>query len=136
MTKPIFSLRAGSCAGSAGAPISSASVIPRAALSSILPRAANQVVALQITRPDGQVESSQVLTDESGSGRVDWDSLPGMETEARLSQLCRWVLDAHRSGLSYGLVLPGFAATQDFGPFFGFVKGAPAAAELIARRLV
>ena len=24
-----------------------------------------------------------------------------------------------------GLYLPGFTATQDFGPFFGFVKGAP-----------
>ena len=35
-----------------------------------------------------------------------------------------------------GLYLPGFAATQDFGPFFGFVKGAPAAAELIARDLL
>ena len=35
-----------------------------------------------------------------------------------------------------GLYLPGFAATQDFGPFFGFVKGAPAAAELIVRDLV
>jgi len=34
-----------------------------------------------------------------------------------------------------GLHLPGFTATQDFGPFFGFVKGAPAAATLIARAL-
>jgi cation diffusion facilitator CzcD-associated flavoprotein CzcO len=34
-----------------------------------------------------------------------------------------------------GLYLPGFTATQDFGPFFGFVKGAPAAATLIAREL-
>ncbi|MGH8458560.1 MAG: DUF58 domain-containing protein [Nevskiales bacterium] len=38
---------------------------------------------------------------------LDWDSLPGLETEARLSQLCRWVLDAHRAGKSYGLALPG-----------------------------
>lgn len=38
---------------------------------------------------------------------LDWDSLPGVETEARLSQLCRWVLDAHRAGKSYGLILPG-----------------------------
>jgi uncharacterized protein (DUF58 family) len=38
---------------------------------------------------------------------LDWDTLPGLETEARLSQLCRWVLDAHRAGKSYGLVLPG-----------------------------
>ena len=34
-----------------------------------------------------------------------------------------------------GLYLPGFTATQDFGPFFGFVKGAPAAASLVARDL-
>jgi hypothetical protein len=32
-----------------------------------------------------------------------------------------------------GLYLPGFAATGSFGPFFGFVRGAPAAAELIVR---
>jgi cation diffusion facilitator CzcD-associated flavoprotein CzcO len=35
-----------------------------------------------------------------------------------------------------GLYLPGFAATRDFGPFFGFVKGAPAAATLIVRELM
>jgi uncharacterized protein (DUF58 family) len=38
---------------------------------------------------------------------LDWDSLPGLETEHRLSQLARWVLDAHRAGKSYGLALPG-----------------------------
>jgi cation diffusion facilitator CzcD-associated flavoprotein CzcO len=35
-----------------------------------------------------------------------------------------------------GLYMPGFAATRDFGPFFGFVKAAPAAGELIARDLI
>jgi hypothetical protein len=35
-----------------------------------------------------------------------------------------------------GLYLPGFAATRDFGPFFGFVKGSPAAATLIVRDLL
>lgn len=34
------------------------------------------------------------------------------------------------------LYLPGFAATRDFGPFFGFVKGAPAAATLIVGDLL
>lgn len=34
-----------------------------------------------------------------------------------------------------GLYMPGFAATQDFGPFFGFVKAAPAAGALIGRHL-
>jgi thioredoxin reductase len=45
------------------------------------------------------------------------------------------VLDAHMQTSVPGLYIPGFAATQDFGPFFGFVKGAPAAAELIARNI-
>jgi NADPH-dependent 2,4-dienoyl-CoA reductase/sulfur reductase-like enzyme len=35
-----------------------------------------------------------------------------------------------------GLYLPGFTATRDFGPFFGFVKGTPAAATLIVRDLL
>ena len=32
-----------------------------------------------------------------------------------------------------GLYVTGFPATRDFGPFFGFVRGAPAAATLIVR---
>lgn len=35
-----------------------------------------------------------------------------------------------------GLYLAGFAATRDFGPFFAFVKGSPAAATLIVRDLL
>jgi lysine/ornithine N-monooxygenase len=35
-----------------------------------------------------------------------------------------------------GLYLTGFSATSDFGPFFGFVKGCPAAATLIVRDLL
>jgi thioredoxin reductase len=35
-----------------------------------------------------------------------------------------------------GLYVPGFPATRDFGPFFGFVKGAPAAAALIVEDLL
>ena len=35
-----------------------------------------------------------------------------------------------------GLYIPGFSATKDFGPFFGFVKGCPAAATLIVRDLL
>jgi uncharacterized protein (DUF58 family) len=37
---------------------------------------------------------------------LDWLALAELETEARLSQLCRWVLDADASGRSYGLRLP------------------------------
>jgi FAD-dependent urate hydroxylase len=35
-----------------------------------------------------------------------------------------------------GLYVTGFSATQDFGPFFGFVKSSPAAATLIVRELL
>jgi thioredoxin reductase len=35
-----------------------------------------------------------------------------------------------------GLYITGFSATKDFGPFFGFVKGAPAAATLVVRDLL
>lgn len=37
---------------------------------------------------------------------LDWHALPRMDTEKRLSILCRWVLDAHAAGHRYGLRLP------------------------------
>lgn len=37
----------------------------------------------------------------------DFDSLEGLGTEARLAQLCRWVLDAHDRGEAFALRLPG-----------------------------
>ncbi|MHB8622440.1 MAG: DUF58 domain-containing protein [Sulfuricaulis sp.] len=37
---------------------------------------------------------------------LDWDSLAGHDTESRLSRLTRWVLEAERNGVSYGLRLP------------------------------
>lgn len=38
---------------------------------------------------------------------LDWNELPGLDAEARLSQLTRWVLEAEGRHLSYGLRLPG-----------------------------
>ncbi len=46
------------------------------------------------------------------------------------------VLDEHFQTTVPGLYVTGFSATRDFGPFFGFVKGAPAAATLIVRDLL
>ena len=40
----------------------------------------------------------------------DWDALAGLDTELRLSRLCRWVLDSQQQGIAYGLKLPGFTA--------------------------
>lgn len=38
---------------------------------------------------------------------LDWDYLGGMSTEARLSRLCYWVLEAQKIDAEYGLRLPG-----------------------------
>lgn len=53
-----------------------------------------------------------MLTKQFGGGYrasvwLDWDSLSGLQTEERLSLLCRWVLDCEDAGLQYGLRLPG-----------------------------
>jgi cation diffusion facilitator CzcD-associated flavoprotein CzcO len=46
------------------------------------------------------------------------------------------VLDESLQTTLDGLYVTGFSATNDFGPFFGFVKAAPAAATLIVRHLL
>lgn len=46
----------------------------------------------------------------------DWDSLDPLPVEVRLSQLCRWVLDAHERAEPYALRLPGTLIAMDSGP--------------------
>jgi thioredoxin reductase len=46
------------------------------------------------------------------------------------------VLDEHFQTSVPDLFMPGFVATRDFGPFFGFVRGCPAAAALIVAGLL
>lgn len=47
---------------------------------------------------------------------LDWHTLHGRDVETRLSILCRWVLDADRQGLRYGLRVPGHEMAPDRGP--------------------
>jgi len=47
---------------------------------------------------------------------LDWDSLPSLDIEARLSRLTRWVLDASAAQLSYGLSLPQTQIPLGTGP--------------------
>lgn len=44
-----------------------------------------------------------------GGGAVwlEWESLGELDTESKLSQLCRWVVDADAAGVLYGLRIPG-----------------------------
>lgn len=56
-------------------------------------------------------EQGMLTKQFSGQARpelwLDWNSLGGLDTEARLSRMTRWVLDAEEAGLSYGLSIPG-----------------------------
>jgi FAD-dependent urate hydroxylase len=45
-------------------------------------------------------------------------------------------LDEHFQTSVQGLFMPGFVGTRDFGPFFGFVRGCPAASTLIGDALL
>jgi len=49
------------------------------------------------------------------SHRFDWDSLQGLGVEARLSQLCRWIEDAHAQGHAFGLKLPDLEVPANVG---------------------
>ena len=47
---------------------------------------------------------------------LDWNELPpGLNQEAKLSRLTRWVLEADQQGLRYGMRLPGLALEPDTG---------------------
>jgi uncharacterized protein (DUF58 family) len=48
--------------------------------------------------------------------RFDFEQLAGLDTERRLEQLTRWVVDAEHYGERYALRLPGFAVAADHGP--------------------
>jgi uncharacterized protein (DUF58 family) len=62
----------------------------------------------------------EVMTKQfSGAGHrelwLEWDQLPAMDIEARLSRLCGWVLQADKNQLRYGLRLPNLVIAPDIG---------------------
>jgi hypothetical protein len=50
--------------------------------------------------------SKQFGGDRSEQIELDWDLLPHIDTEAKLSLLCRFVLQAENLSLAYALHLP------------------------------
>jgi uncharacterized protein (DUF58 family) len=46
---------------------------------------------------------------------LHYDYATGYDTEQRLSQLCRWIIDAERAEIRYGLVLPHLKLAPDRG---------------------
>lgn len=47
---------------------------------------------------------------------LDWHALTGLGTEARLSQLCRWIEDAYAEGRAFALKLPDLEIPANIGP--------------------
>jgi uncharacterized protein (DUF58 family) len=69
-----------------------------------------------MARTDGQVLTKTFEGGDSGELRLDWLAIPAsLNTEARLSRLTRWVLDADALGARYSLHLPNFHSELDFG---------------------
>jgi uncharacterized protein (DUF58 family) len=57
------------------------------------------------------LQTKQFGGDRSDRLWLDWDSLPEMDTEARLSRLCRGILDACEKQQEFGLRIPGTEIT-------------------------
>ena len=74
----------------------------------------------QIARHDGEHLYSKHFQDSGdrhGALLFDLATLPApLETEARLSRLAAWVLQAERAGLPYGLCLDGLTLAPGLGP--------------------
>jgi uncharacterized protein (DUF58 family) len=49
---------------------------------------------------------NQFSAEQAAEVWLDWDVCKDKNPEVRLSQLCRWVINAQESGLHYGLKLP------------------------------
>lgn len=55
---------------------------------------------------------------EPAEGRqwLEWDRMPGLDPESRLSRLCYWVLELDKTSQPYGLRLPGQELVPGSGP--------------------
>lgn len=59
--------------------------------------------------------SKQYGGENSAEVWLDYEYTSGANTEERLSQLCRWVIDAEQAGIKYGFSLPGLKLPPDNG---------------------
>ncbi|MDR3410870.1 MAG: DUF58 domain-containing protein [Formivibrio sp.] len=68
----------------------------------------------QLARSD-QLLSKTFQSPQASEVILDWDTLVGLDTEARLSRLTAWILRAEAGGQRYALRLPGFFRALDEG---------------------
>ena len=119
---------------------------PRLASPAIHRWPGNEVVQAQARTAGGELElrlsnGERLLVDHvifACGYRADLSRVPylaGVLDRIELADGFPVLDEAFGASLS-GLYLPGFSATRDFGPFFGFVKGVPAAATLTVNDLL
>ncbi len=60
--------------------------------------------------------SKQYDGESSAQIWLDYIQTPGNGVEERLSQCCRWLIDAEQAGIRYGFALPGLRLQPDNGP--------------------
>jgi len=59
--------------------------------------------------------SNEFNAEQSSSIWIDWQSCPHLVIEAKISQLCFWVLDCETHGIEYGLRLPNIELLPNHG---------------------
>lgn len=87
-----------------------------AGLRSFRPGDSPRRIAWKTAARGDELPVKQFAGSARGSAWLDWDSLPALPLEERLSVLCRWVLDAHAGGGAFGLRIPGKEISPAMGP--------------------
>lgn len=68
-----------------------------------------RLVAWKRSAQAGELQVREFEQPAGGDCLLDWSRLEGLEAEARIARLTRWVLEAERRGLRSRLQLPGVA---------------------------
>ncbi len=63
-----------------------------------------------------ELQTKQFGREDHGQLWLDWRQTRGLDTERRLSRLCRWILDCDDAGMPFGLRLPGVVLEPSSGP--------------------
>lgn len=72
-------------------------------------------IAWKAAARDDELKVKEFHGEASRTLWLDWNALPALDVEPRLSRLCAWVLQAHAEGASFGLNLPGREITPGQG---------------------
>ncbi|GJM09497.1 MAG: membrane protein [Lysobacteraceae bacterium] len=77
---------------------------------------AGRLIAWKATARSGQLMSKELESRRGEQVWLAWHQTSQSDTERMLSRLTAWVLDADRSGVAYGLELPGHKIPVGNGP--------------------